>query len=85
MKLDGDLVTFHTAVEVHAPKQHIDQGGMTIDVDALTGGGSGDGTVDLGTFALAGTSSNGFHADLTAAGQKASMGTTTSITMAPLP
>ena len=84
VKLDGDVVTFHTAVEVKAPKQSIQQDGFTIDVEALTGGGSGDGTVDLATFALSGTSSNGFHAEMSAAGQKTSMGTTMTMSMAPL-
>nr|HEX4317005.1 hypothetical protein [Kofleriaceae bacterium] len=82
-KLDGDVVGFHTAVEVSAPKQTLD-GSTQVELDSVTGGGSGDGTVDLGTFSITGASTNGFRAEVSAMGQHTSMGTKMSMTMSPV-
>jgi hypothetical protein len=83
-KLAGDVIGFHTAIDISAQPQTIEQPGMTVHIDKVSGGGSGDGTIDLASFTLSGTQSTGFRADLTMGSDREASIQHTSTTVTPL-
>jgi hypothetical protein len=83
-KLAGDSIGFHTAIDISAEPQTIAQPGMEVRIDKVSGGGSGDGTIDLATFTLSGTQSTGFRADMTMGSDHEASIQHTNMTVTPL-
>jgi hypothetical protein len=50
--LDGDKMSFKTTSDITGPDQSIHQGGTTVDMEDIAGGGTGKGTIDLGKLVM---------------------------------
>jgi hypothetical protein len=83
-KLSGDTIGFHSDTEVTAPAQVVNQGGLEIHVDAVTGGGSGDGTVDLASFMLTARRESGLREELSVGDSHATSKQHVELTMSPV-
>ncbi len=67
--IDGDKMTFKSTSDITGPNQSIHQGGMTVDMEDIAGGGSGKGTIDLAKLVMSADIDIHFNAKMKAEGQ----------------
>jgi len=67
--LDGDRVTFASSSTVSAPDQTVSKSGVQAAFKDIGGGGTGSGTVDLGTMAMQGEVTAELRGTMSSAGQ----------------
>ena len=82
--IDGDRVTFTSNSTVSAPDQTVIDGGETVTIKDVGGGGTGKGTIDLSRMTMTGEFTAEFRGMMSAKGETAPMRMAMKMTMAPM-
>lgn len=78
--VQGNVLTFDVATEVHGADQTTMQNGVSVEVKNLTGTGTGHGTIDLSSLATTGTLHSELSSEMTTEGDTTRMKLATTLT-----